>query len=354
MSFDPTASWPPPQRPDTVVLEGGPEVPRRRRRWRIVLSLLVALLAVAVVATLVRIPYYVISPGPARDVQSLIHIDDRTVYPSDGRLLLTAVNLRHASVYDAFEAWIDPAKSVIPEREVLAPGETREEQGERARSEMDTSKIDAAVVALTEYVGYPENHGRGVLVETVLVGAPADGKLFAGDVILSVDGELVDDPADLSDRIRAVGEGTALTFRVEAGGEIHEIDIAPARVPDVSYPVIGIASVHNFPFPLTIDSADIGGPSAGLMWTLGLAELLTPGDLTDGRVIAGTGVISPDGQVGPIGGVEEKVVAAERAGATIFFVPADNASSARAVADEIVIVAVDTYAEAIDYLEDHP
>jgi PDZ domain-containing protein len=350
MSFDPTASWPPPPRPDTSVLEGGPEVPRRRP-WRIVLSLLVALVAVALVASVVRIPYYVISPGPARDVQPLIHIDDRTVYPSDGRLLLTAVNLRQASVYDAVEAWIDPAKSVIPEREVLAPGETREEQGERARSEMDTSKIDAAVVALTEYAGYPENHGRGVLVESVLAGAPADGKLFAGDVIVSVDGELVDDPADLSDRIRAAGEGTGLRFRVEAGGEIHEIDIAPARVPDVAYPVIGIASVHNFPFPLTIDSADIGGPSAGLMWTLGLAELLTPGDLTDGRVIAGTGVISPDGQVGPIGGVEEKVVAAERAGATIFFVPDGNASSARAVADEITIVAVDSYAEAIDYLE---
>jgi PDZ domain-containing protein len=309
------------------------------------------LVAVALVASVVRIPYYVISPGPARDVQPLIHIDEQTVYPSDGRLLLTAVNLRQASVYDAVEAWIDPAKSVVPERDILAPGETQEEQGERARSEMDTSKIDAAVVALTEYADYPENHGRGVLVESVLAGAPSEGKLFAGDVILSVDGDPVDDPDDLGERVRAAGEGQVLTFRVEAGGKIHQIEVAPARVPDVSYPVIGITSVHNFPFPLTIDSADIGGPSAGLMWTLGLIELLTPGDLTDGRVIAGTGAIFPDGQVGAIGGVEEKVVAAERAGATIFFVPADNAASARAVADEITIISVDTYAEAVDYLE---
>jgi PDZ domain-containing protein len=351
MSFDPTSSAPAPA-PGPFAVESAPGAPRRSR-WRIPLSLLVALVAVALVASVVRIPYYVISPGPARDVQPLIHIDERTVYPSDGRLLLTAVNLRQASVYDALEAWIDPAKSVVPERDILAPGETHEEQGERARSEMDTSKIDAAVVALTEYADYPENHGRGVLVESVLTGAPSDGKLFAGDVILSVDGEAVDDPEDLGERVRAAGEGHVLTFRVEAGGEVHQIDIAPARVPEVSYPVIGITSVHNFPFPLTIDSADIGGPSAGLMWTLGLVELLTPGDLTDGRVIAGTGSIFPDGQVGAIGGVEEKVVAAERAGATIFFVPADNAASAQAVADEITIVSVDTYAEAVDYLEAH-
>lgn len=350
MSVHPGETSAEPARPDAFAAEERGE--SRPRRWRSGLTILSGVVVVAFVVSMVRIPYYVISPGPARDVKSLIHIDERTVYPSDGSLLLTAVNLRQADVYSALEAWIDPAKSVVPERDILGPGETEEEQSERARSEMDTSKIDAAVVALTEHAGYPENHGRGVLVESVLTGTPADGKLFPGDVILALDGVRVDEPDDLADRIRAAGEGNPLSFRVEAAEEVHTVEVAPERVPGIDYPVVGITSVHNFPFPLSIESADIGGPSAGLMWALGLVELLTPGDLTGGRVIAGTGQIFPDGQVGPIGGIEEKVVAAERAGATIFFVPVDNAAGATAVADDMAVVAVSSFTEAVAYLED--
>jgi len=102
---------------------------------------------------------------------------------------------------------------------------------------------------------------------------------------------------------------------------------------------------------VAIDSGQIGGPSAGLMWTLGLIEELTPGDLTDGRTIAGTGTIAPDGTVGPIGGIEEKVVAAERAGATVFFAPDQDAAAAEKVADHIVVVPVSNFQEAVDYLE---
>jgi PDZ domain-containing protein len=349
MSLDQSAAGP--ARPDTFVAEGPGEA--RRRRWRSGLTVTLGVVVVAFVVSMVRIPYYVISPGPARDVTSLIHIDERTVYPADGSLLLTAVNLRQANLYAALEAWIDPAKSVVPERDILGPGETEEEQSERARSEMDTSKIDAAVVALTEYAGYPESHGRGVLVESVLAGTPADGKLFTGDVILALDGVRVDDPEDLADRIRTAGQGNPLSFRVEAAEEVHTVEIASAVVPGIDYPIVGITSVHNFPFPLSIESADIGGPSAGLMWTLGLVELLAPDDLTKGRVVAGTGQIFPDGQVGPIGGIEEKVVAAERAGATIFFVPMENAAGATAVADDMAIVAVSTFSEAVTYLEDN-
>jgi len=335
-------------------LEGPFPVERPRRRHLAKLAFLIPVGVLALILYMVRIPYYVISPGPARDIQPLIHIEDRRVYPFEGRLLLTAVNLRQANVYDALDAWIDPAKSVVPERDVLAPGQSREEEAQRARSQMDTSKIDAAVAALTEYAGYPESHGRGVLVENVVEGAPADGKLFAGDVILAVDGESVDEPDDLGARIRAAGVSRTLTFRVEAGGEIHRVRIRPARVSGIDYPVIGITSVHNFPFPVTIDSGDIGGPSAGLMWTLALVELLTPGDLTGGRVIAGTGAITIDGRVRPIGGVQEKVVAAERAGAILFFVPVANAQSARSVADEMIIVPVSSFIQAVEYLESYP
>jgi len=115
-----------------------------------------------------------------------------------------------------------------------------------------------------------------------------------------------------------------------------------------------VSLVANWPFPLTIESGDIGGPSAGLMWTLGLIDLLTPGDLMGGQTVAGTGTIAPDGTVGPIGGIQEKVVAAEHAGAKVFFAPSTEAGDARSVAHGMVIVPVKTYRDALIYLQSRP
>lgn len=318
--------------------------------WR-KLAFLVPVAALAWILYFVRIPYFVISPGPAQDVLPLIHVEQHTVYPANGRLLLTAVNLQQPNVYEAVWAWVDSTRAVVPEGDILAPGETPQQNVRRALSEMDTSKIDAAYVALNAYAGYPDRHGKGVLVESVLPGSPADGKLFAGDLIQSVNGEPVDDPDELSKLIRAAGAGTPVTVRIKAADETHDVSVRPAMVKGIDHPVIGVSGVANFPFPLTIDSGSIGGPSAGLMWTLGLADLLTPGDLTGGQTIAGTGTIGLDGKVGPIGGIAEKVIAAERAGAKIFFAPLLDAPEARGVADDIVVVPVRTFMDAVRYLE---
>jgi PDZ domain-containing protein len=301
----------------------------------------------------IPIPYFVISPGPAQDVLPLIHIDDRTVYPTNGHLLLTAVNLQQPNIYEALWGWLDSTQAVVPEGDILAPGESQQQQVRRQLSEMDTSKIDAAYVALHAYTSYPAQHGKGVLVERVLSGTPAVGKLFAGDLILSVDGKPVNDPEDLGNLIRAAGVGKAVSIRIRAAGETHDVSVRPARVKGVSYPLIGVAGVENFPFPLTIDSGNIGGPSAGLMWTLGLADLLTPGELTGGKTIAGTGTIDLEGKVGPIGGIAEKVIAAERAGAKIFFAPLQDAPEARSAADHMVVVPVATFMDAVRYLQQH-
>src|SRR5205823_3169019 len=139
-----------------------------------------------------------------------------------------------------------------------------------------------------------------------------------------------------------------LTFTVRAAGQTRTERIAPTTIKGVDHPIIGVSLVQNFPFPIDISSGDIGGPSAGLMWTLGLADLLTPGDLTGGRVVAGTGEILPDGRVLPIGGIEEKVAAVERSfqasgepsASRIFFVPVEDANAAQAVAHGITIVPV--------------
>lgn len=328
-------------------LEVLPEPQARRRRWLALLPL--AMLAFVLYA--LPLPYFLFSPGPARDVQPLIEVNDHPVYPSRGQLLLTSIYFQRATAVDAVEAWIDPAKTLVPEGAVLAPGETVEEEAEAARSEMDTSKIDAAVVALIETTDYPDDHGPGALVERVFAGTPAEGKLFAGDVIVAAAGRRVADPDALGRAIADAGAGNPLRLTVQAGGETRRVVVRPTTLPERADPIIGITSVHNFPFEVTIRSGDIGGPSAGLMWTLGLIEKLTPGDLTGGRKVAGTGAIDAEGIVTEIGGVEEKVVAAERAGAEIFFAPPGNVEAARAVADEITVVPVRTYRDALEYLE---
>jgi PDZ domain-containing protein len=329
-----------------------PAPPPRRRIARY--AVLAPVLVLAVAAYVVRLPYFVIGPGPARDVEPLIHVKDHLTYESKGHLLLTSVTLFQPNAYQLLRAWLSPSESVVPERAILAPGQTQQQQTQQAFSQMDTSKIDAAVVALTLEAGYPAEHGSGVLVEQVFDGTPAAGKLVAGDLITQVDGTAATGVDQVSALIRQAGAGTDLHLTVQEGTTTRQVTVAPATVSGVDHPIIGVSLVENWPFPLTIESGDIGGPSAGLMWTLGLIDLLTPGDLTGGRTLAGTGTISLDGTVGPIGGIQEKVVAAENAGATIFFAPTSEASDARSVAHDMTIVPVSTYQDAITYLEQHP
>jgi PDZ domain-containing protein len=326
------------------------ERPRRRRAW----LALIPLFLVAFAAYTVRLPYFVIGPGPAVDVEPLIHTTGTHTYSSSGHFLLTSVNEHQANAFDLLTAWIDPASTVVPERDILAPGQTQEQEIQVARSEMDTSKIDAAVVALTDEAGYPGTSRPGALIEAVVPDTPADGKLFPGDVIASIDGSPVKDPEELGRLIVAGGAGHPLHLTVNGrpGGAVH-VTVTPRYDARAKRAIMGVTSVPNFPFPLTISSGSIGGPSAGLMWTLGLTDLLTPGDLTGGRKIAGTGAIDASGKVYPIGGVQEKVVAARRAGAGLFFVPRENAADARSVADGMTIVEVNTVQDAVQYLEQH-
>jgi PDZ domain-containing protein len=324
--------------------------PHRARRLALALAPLGVLAAVLAV---VRLPYVVVEPGPAQDVVPLIRIQGHPTYPGRGRLLLTSVVFEPATVYEAVAAWWDPAASVLPERDILAPGQSEEEEREEARSEMDTSKVDAAYVVLSRYTAYPEEHGPGALVERVVPGSPAEGRLFPGDLIVAIDDDPVEDVAEVGRRVREAGAGQPLTLTVEADGRRRTVRVAPALLPEVARgrPVLGVSLVEAFPFPVFIESGSVGGPSAGLMWALGLVELLTPGDLTGGQVVAGTGQLDLDGRVLPVLGAAEKAVAAERAGATLFFVPRANAAEARAAAPGLRVVPVRTYLDAVAHLE---
>jgi Lon-like protease len=307
-----------------------------------------------VILNFVQLPYFVFEPGPASDVEPLIRVEGHQTFPSQGHLLLTAVHLFQPNVYQVVREWLDDAQVLVPEGDVLGPDETPGQELVRARSEMGQSQIDAAVVALTDQVGYPDEHGQGALVESVLPGSPAAGNLFAGDLIVSIDGQAVSDVDGLTAILATKPTGQEMTFRVQAGGQTTDVKVSKRVVQGFDHPIVGFAAVDNFPFSVSIDAGGIGGPSAGLMWTLGLIDLLTPGDMTNGRIIAGTGTIALDGSVGPIGGIAEKVVAAKRAGATIFFAPVQDAPSAAKVDSGITVVPVSTYQQALDYLESHP
>jgi PDZ domain-containing protein len=320
---------------------------RSGRRWWLIFPPLVLIY----LAATIYLPFYSLGPGPARAVQPLIRFDDRPRYESRGSFVLTSVRFRHLTALGILRAWLDPDEEVVNQETLFAPGETAEQERERSISQMDQSKVDAAYVVLKEVTRYPDAHGDGVLIEGVVPGCPADGRLFVGDVIHSIGGRDVGDLAQARAAIRAVPPEQDVSFGVTVDGEPRTVSVARASCADEDRPIVGISMVESFPFPITISSGEIGGPSAGLSWALGLYDLLTPGDLTDGRVIAATGQLGPDGTVYPISGVEEKVRAAASAGADVLIVPQRNLAAARSVGDETPrLEAVSSFDDALALL----
>lgn len=313
-----------------------------------------ALGVLAGLAITVYLPWYAVAPGPARAVQPLIRFEDRQRYESRGNFVMTSVRFTQLTGMGVLLAWLDPDRAVIA-RDVLYPGgEDVEREHERAISQMDSSKLDASAVVMKELEGYPRAHGDGVLVEGVVPGCAADGELFPGDRILSIDGTEVDTYAEARRAIRSAASGDTLTFDLSVDGTPEMARLVREPCGGKERPLVGISMINSFPFDVTISSGDIGGPSAGLMWALGLYDLLTPGDLTGGRTIAGTGQIAVDGTVIPIDGIQEKIAAAADAGATVFLVPEGNMEAARAGGDHGVrLVPVSSFDDALARLP-HP
>lgn len=311
----------------------------------------VLLVAAAVGVGWVPLPFFSFGPGPAREIAPLIHVDDAPTYGSSGHLVMTTIQFDKLTALGALVTWIDPDRSVVDEEFVYPPGLSPTEEAERAISQMDQSKIDAAVVVLSEVTDYPRDHGPGALVESVGPRCPADGRLFPGDLIVRIDGERVDSRREASRLIDAVPVDEPIEFRVVADGETHDVRLTRGSCPGIDEPLIGILLVDPFPFEITIESAEVGGPSAGLMWALGLYDLLTPGDLTRGRTIAGTGAIDLEGNIGPIGGIVDKVVAARDVNADILLVPRGNLDELHDVdTGDLRLIPVSTFDEALEAL----
>ena len=160
---------------------------------------------------------------------------------------------------------------------------------------------------------------------------PADGQLFPGDRIVRIEDQRVDSQDEASRLLDGVPTDEPIDFRIDTDGQMHDVRLTRGRCPGSDEPVVGIVLIDAFPFPIAIESGDVGGPSAGLMWAVGLYDLLTPGDLTEGRTIAGTRAIDLEGNISPIGGIRDKVIAAREANADVLLVPRANLGELRGV-----------------------
>ena len=281
-----------------------------------------------VVAAWLPIPYYAEGPGPARDVLPRISYPGPTEgaarYDPAGSLELTTVRYRQLTPMLALVAWIDDTQAIVASNVVYPTDVPTQVVDQRGVSQMDQSKIAATAVALRAVGRYPKDHGPGALIENTVQQCPAEGELFPGDIITSVDGTTVRNASQASRLFDRIPKDQPLHFVLDVDGQTVHATFTRAPCGPKGERLVGISMIDAFPFTVTMSSEEIGGPSAGLMWALGLYELLTPEDLTAGRTIAGTGEIAPDGTVYPIGGIQDKVIAAERAGATIFLAPTDN------------------------------
>jgi PDZ domain-containing protein len=323
-------------------------VRRFSRAWLVV----PAAAAVVLVGGTIYLPFYSLGPGPARAVQPLIRFDERTRHESEGNFVLTSVRFNRLTAFGVVDAWLDPVESVVSREELFAPGETEEEERERSISEMDQSKLDAAYVVLEDLTDYPEEHGDGVLIQSVVGGCAADGELYPGDIVTAIDGTAVDTVLEARRVIRAAPAGSGLVFDVMVEGDRESASLVREPCGGEERPLVGVSMIESFPFDVRISSGEIGGPSAGLAWALGLHDLLTPGDLTRGRTIAITGALAIDGTVIPISGIEDKVVGAAKAGASVLILPGGNLSDARAAGwTDVELVPVSRFADALAYLQ---
>jgi PDZ domain-containing protein len=325
------------------------------------------LIGTVLVAAVVPVERYALAPGDVAPVEPRVRVDDSvTTYDTDGEVLFVTVKLPRLSLLGWLVAALDPDVDVKT-REELFGDQTREENRQQNLKRMGYSKELASYVALSR-LGYDVDvQGGGPVIGSLCleVGAdgtscarpaPADEVLDPGDAIVELDGTPIHLLEDLTDVLvdREPGEVVPVTYVRDGEEREAQIELTEA---DDGRTIVGFIPTDTFvedvtfelPFPIEIDSGDVGGPSAGLAFTLTLIDLLTPGSITGDLEIAATGEILVDGRVGPIGGLHQKTTAVEATDADVFLVPADQVDEARAEAEgtDLRIVPVRTLDEAI-------
>jgi PDZ domain-containing protein len=324
----------------------------------------VLILVLGMVGAFIPVPYVALRPGPTTDTLGqlgkvpLIQISGAKTYPSSGHLNFVTVASQggpgnRIDLFTALRGWLDPDVAIVPEEAIFPKNVSTKKVEQENTLEMASSQ-EAATAAAMHELHLPTI--TTVVVDSVQQGLPAAGKLRPGDRIVAIDGEKITQVPQVSGLIGGHKVGDPVTFTVRRAGKDSRVTVTTIASTDkasAGRPVVGVVLREKFQFPVTvkISVGDVGGPSAGLMFSLGIYDKLTPQELTGGRFIAGTGTITPEGQVGPIGGIQQKMVAARDAGATIFLTPTQNCGDAVAAKPKgLRLVRVDTMHGALQAL----
>jgi Lon-like protease len=321
----------------------------------------ITLVALVAVAFLVKLPFVVMSPGLTEDTlgdfdgQPVITIEGHNTYPTAGRLDLTTVSITRPDyrprLPEVLSAWWSDEDAVLPD-EAIYPSDRSPQEVEREKTQQMLDSQSSAIAAGLAQAGID---AVDITVEEIEPGMPADGTLREGDVIVALDNKPVVAVSDLVEGIQATPVGDEVTVQVLRDGKYKSISMDTAGGADSTSRIgVTLGETFNPPFDVNIDlGQEIGGPSAGLMFSLAIYDKLTPGPLTDGRYVAGTGTIDASGGVGPIGGIQQKLAAAGHAGAEVFLVPARDCEGAAAssFSDDMELIRVETIDDAVTGLE---
>lgn len=344
--------------------------PRRRPPRGTILgiwALVVALVALLVI-TFLPTSFVIQQPGPVYNTLGeaassdgtmvpLISVEGAETYPTEGALDLLTVQIvgnreRTPSWFELATAWFDPSRAVVPLDAVFPKGQTTEERNEESAAMMVDSQKEATAAALLQ-LGYdvPSHLEVYALTED----SASEGILQPGDVIVAADGETITSADQLRGIINDL-QGAPVPLTVERDGEKTDVSVTPTAVEADGETrwLIGVTLITDYTFPIdvTIQLNNVGGPSAGMMFALGIMDTLTPGELNGGKNVAGTGTITADGTVGPIGGIRQKLYGAKDAGATYFLAPQSNCDEVYGhVPDGLRVFAVETLQDAVDALD---
>ncbi|MEO3975868.1 PDZ domain-containing protein [Streptomyces sp. CAU 1734] len=339
------------------------------RRTTTMLASTLIFIALLCAGVLIPVPYAEMSPGPTVNTlgsargEPVLRISGHKTYPTTGHLNMTTVRVTGAdykmNLVESVHGWLAHDNVVVPRDTLYPDGKTEEESTQENAEEFTQSQESAKVAALRE-LDIPVK--SRVVVAAVFKDTPAHNRLHAGDVIRAVDGTPVRVPGDVAKLVTKNKPGDKVVFTIvpaadaaaaeKAGKEptaTEKVTITTAKSETGNRAIVGIeaGTDHTFPFTIDINLADVGGPSAGLMFALGIVDKITPGDMTGGKFVAGTGTIDDKGEVGPIGGIQMKLVGARKAGAEFFLTPAANCPTAAADTPKgLTLVKVETMADA--------
>jgi PDZ domain-containing protein len=315
-------------------------------------------IALGALMGMVHLPYAILQPGPVTNTlgngpagKPLITVSGKTTYPTTGALDFTTVAVlggpaNPVNGWEWISGHLDHTNTVVPEEELFPKGVTSKQVDHEGAAEMADSQQEAIAVALR---GLGQTVPEVVSIGELVKDSPAKGALRPGDIVLSIDGKAVTTPDSVRSAIRAHKPGEKAAFIVRRGGKAQAVSVRTADVQGRA--VVGILLRTEFLFPtkVSINAGDVGGPSAGLMFSLAIYDKLTPGSLTGGANIAGTGTIDSAGNVGPIGGIQQKLVGAKRGGPTL---PADNCKEVVGhVPDGLRVVRIATFNQARGAIE---